>query len=238
MTDNFADYQRIKGWNNQDFAIIRSKSLFNTYSSIIRENITGSVHLALDFGFGNGEMLKTLRELQVKDIYGVEVNAALVVQANDAGFKAYGKIADIAAENFGQFDLITVMHVLEHVKYEELIELFDFFGKLLKPGGCLITAFPNGESPFSSFAFNSDPTHLTLLTREKCRIIALDKPLDLISYEKFPPIGNYSHKIAKRLLSRIREFGEECIYFILAKLIYGRQSILLNPVAIAIWKRN
>jgi len=238
MTDNFKNYHKIKGWDNRDFASICNKSLLNAYSSIIQKNIIGPIQVALDFGFGNGEMLQTLKELQAREIYGIEVNPTLVMQANNAGFKAYDKITDIPAEKLGKFDLIIAMHVLEHIKYEELNDTFDCFVRLLKPGGCIITAFPNGESPFSSFAFNSDPTHINLMSREKCRIITLDKSLDLVSYSKFPAIGSHSPKMGKRFFSRAREFGEACIYYILAKLIYGNERVLLNPIAIAVWRRK
>lgn len=238
MTNNFKDYHKIKGWDNQTFASIANRSLINAYSSIIQKNVTGPIQVALDFGFGNGEMLQTLKELQSREIYGIEVNPALVKMANNAGFKAYDKISDISAEGLGQFDLITAMHVLEHIKYEELNEAFAYFARLLKPGGCVIAAFPNGESPFSSFAFNSDPTHINLMTREKCRIITLGTSFNLVSYGKFPAIGSHSAKIGKRFYSRVREFGEAFIYSILAKLIYGNESVLLNPIAIAVWKRN
>ncbi len=237
MNNKFKEYHKIKGWDKQDFSSISNIPLVRTYSNIIRKYIPSSIHAALDFGFGNGEMLRTFRILQVRDIFGLEINDTLVTQANNIGFKAYNNIADAAIEKSGQFDLITAMHVLEHIEYEELIGLFDYFGKLLKPGGYLITSFPNGESPFANFAFNSDPTHVTLLTRETCRIITLDKPLKLIAFHKFPAIESQSQKILKRLISKIRESAETFIFLILTKIIYGNQNVLLNPVAVAVWKR-
>lgn len=238
MINDFKDYHKIKGWQNTEFASQNNEPLIKAYAQIIKANTSAPINTALDFGFGNGEMLLTLRKLQVKEIFGVEVNPLLVAQANRSGFTAYETMKEISGEQLGCFDLILAMHVLEHIKYEELHEVFYQFEKLLKPGGCIIAAFPNGESPFSNFAFNSDPTHKNYMSREKCRIVALEKSFDLVSYKKFPAIASYSPRLLKRILSHAREFCEWGVFSILAKLIYGNDRVLLNPVAIAVWRRR
>lgn len=238
MVDTFNDYHLIKGWKKDEFAASGNSSLLDVYGRLIRVYVSGSIPAALDFGFGNGEMLQALKNLQVGDIYGIEANTALVELANKSGFQAYSSISEIPARLEGKLSLITAMHVLEHIEYEALTDLLSKFSKLLRPGGYLIAAFPNGESPFSNFAFHSDPTHITLLTREKCRILALDNPLELVTYKAFPAISGYSRKLHIQLLSRLRESGEHLIYYVLSKLIYGNENVLMSPVAVAVWKNS
>jgi 2-polyprenyl-3-methyl-5-hydroxy-6-metoxy-1,4-benzoquinol methylase len=238
MKDQFDDYHIIKGWNKDNFAMSSNLSLLDSYAALIRMYIPGSVEAALDFGFGNGEMLQTFKILEVNDICGVEANASLVKRANQMGFNAFNSVVDINTSLEGALDVITAMHVLEHIDYREIEVLLGSFGKLLKPGGYLIASFPNGESPFSSYAFHSDPTHITILSREKCRILAIKTALELVHYNAFPAIGRHSNKFHTRFLSRLRETGESFIYFLLNKFIFGSEKVLMSPVAVAVWKKR
>ncbi|KAA0891239.1 class I SAM-dependent methyltransferase [Oryzomonas rubra] len=238
MTDTFEDYHLIKGWNKDEFASSSNSSLLEAYASLLKVYIPGSIPAALDFGFGNGEMLQTLKKLQVEEIYGIEANTVLIELARQSGIKAYNSVSEIAVSLEGKLDVITAMHVMEHIEFGALENLFDQFSKLIRPGGYLIAAFPNGESPFSSYSFHSDPTHTTFLTREKCRILALNKPLALVAYKAFPSISRHSKKIRTQLLSAFREIGESFIYFVLSKFIFGNDNIVMNPVAVAVWKNT
>ncbi|WP_155895413.1 class I SAM-dependent methyltransferase [Comamonas aquatica] len=234
----FDNYHVMKGWQASEFANGKNSALIETYKKIIKKHRSRDIDLALDFGFGNGEMLQTLRKLGVQGIYGIEANINLVHLANKNGYYAFKSVDEIPKEVHQKFDLIVAMHVMEHIDYDALRLIFTSLDGLLRPGGSVVAAFPNGESPFSNFAFNSDPTHINSLTREKCRLLCQNTSIRLVSYQEFPSLGVLSNRFHTRLSAHARSFCERIVYFILNKIIYGSEAVLLSPIALAVWGKE
>lgn len=95
---------------------------------------------ALDFGCGNGAMLKTMsKNLNGWEIFGYDPSEANFTAINNASnqFTCFNEISEIK----GKFDLISMIHVLEHIK--DPIPLLKNILLHLKPDGKLLIAIPN-----------------------------------------------------------------------------------------------
>lgn len=96
---------------------------------------------ALDIGCGSGRFLRALR-LDGWEVAGLELNDNTATAAR----KVYGLTVETSLEAFADksFDLITITHVLEHIRdpHQMLAEC----ARLLKPGGVIAVAVPNIES--------------------------------------------------------------------------------------------
>jgi SAM-dependent methyltransferase len=91
----------------------------------------------LDFGCGNGGMLRHLRA-QVAEVEGLEVNPAAAELARATGFRVYPGLADIPADRL--YDVILSNHVLEHVR--DVAGTLEMIRAHLRPGGLFVTKLP------------------------------------------------------------------------------------------------
>jgi SAM-dependent methyltransferase len=98
----------------------------------------------LDIGCGRGLMLSMAKE-DGWDTYGLEFNDETAFHARDEyGLDVRtGSILEAGFES-GTFDVITIWHVLEHVK--DPVGTIRECHNLLKPGGTLAIAVPNTQS--------------------------------------------------------------------------------------------
>ena len=57
--------------------------------------------------------------------------------------------------------IVTAFHILEHIRFRNMVDLIDQAVRILKPGGIAIFETPNPKNLFvSSNNFYLDPTHL------------------------------------------------------------------------------
>jgi SAM-dependent methyltransferase len=97
----------------------------------------------LDFGCGNGGLVRHLRDRRGLDAIGFE-EGAIVAEAQGLGIPIIGR-DELAAEE-GGFDVVTAIEVLEHTA-DPVAELTQI-RRLLKPGGLLFLTTGNAE-PFA-----------------------------------------------------------------------------------------
>jgi len=102
--------------------------------------------LILDIGCGTGDFLSAC-EKEGWSINGIEPNEKARQMAK--GKISNGELVSDDIHSFleshrGQFDVISMWHVLEHVP--NLMEYIDQLKLLLKPTGCLVIAVPNFKS--------------------------------------------------------------------------------------------
>lgn len=105
----------------------------------------------LDVGTGDGLFLKTASSSNF-EIYGTEVFPAAVKAAKDLyGLDIY--LTEIENSDFEKdyFDVITLWHVIEHVKAP--LQIFEAVHNLLRPGGVIIVATPNLDKHLSRFLY-------------------------------------------------------------------------------------
>lgn len=124
----------------------------------------------LEIGFGNGKFLKYARE-KGWDIFGTEVNEALVDAAQEAGFVA-NHTDNLSNFKDDTFDLIIAFDVLEHIPQDFLPIFITEIKRVLKDGGYFIARFPNGDSPLGLINQNGDVTHVTTIGSGKAHYFA------------------------------------------------------------------
>ena len=118
----------------------------------------------LEIGFGNGEFLRWA-EFNGYDVSGIEINEKLYHLGEKRGFQVFlGTMTDDLKELGGGFDAVVAFDVLEHLPNELLLDYFKAINSRLKVEGRVIVRFPNGQSPFGTYAQHGDITHQTALT--------------------------------------------------------------------------
>ncbi|HJP97618.1 MAG TPA: methyltransferase domain-containing protein [Rhodanobacteraceae bacterium] len=116
----------------------------------------------LDIGCGRGEWLKVLGERGL-EARGIDLNETMVLECQAAGLDV--READAMAHLSGLADAsvaaVTGMHIIEHIPFPFLIQLFDHVFRVLKPGGVVVFETPNPENlDVGACSFYTDPTHL------------------------------------------------------------------------------
>ena len=91
----------------------------------------------LDFGCGNGGMLRLIRE-RVRQAEGLEVNPHARAIAIEGGLRVYGSIDELP--DHPTYDLVVTNHVLEHVR--DVCSTLERIRVSMKPGGRLIAKLP------------------------------------------------------------------------------------------------
>lgn len=231
----YAVYHEWKNWTNASFGI-GSPELHKVYAALIRAHSRSAGGHAIDFGFGNGEMLATLRELGF-DTAGIERNPCLRETASQKGFSVAATLFENHLPAPGSVALITAFHVLEHLDKDALKASFARFSEFLRPDGCILAAFPNGDSPFSASAFNGDITHVTWIGSSMAEQLGAMSGLKLVAYRAFPSLSRHSSRPSVRAKGFLRSFAEWLVNGILSRIYYGGSGKVLSPVAVAVWAK-
>jgi len=115
----------------------------------------------LDLGCGRGEFLELLQE-SGRFGQGVEVNAKLVSICQEKGLKVVedNAINFLKKKSEESWDGIFIGHLVEHLYYEETLDLLGLAAKRLNPGGRLVVVTPNPNFLPGIGEFWSDITHL------------------------------------------------------------------------------
>ena len=97
---------------------------------------------ALDIGASSGTLLQTIHEAYGPEMIGVEPGNAYRKLAEEKGFKLYPSLEQLQANETAKFDLVTIMHVLEHLE-DPLGTLKEIRTDLLEDRGFLLVEVPN-----------------------------------------------------------------------------------------------
>ncbi len=90
----------------------------------------------LDIGCSTGTLLSLLQDMFDCEAIGVELNSAFREYTTSSGLNVVEDIKDVE----GKFDLITLIHVLEHLT--KPLEMLETISGLLNDDGCLIVEVP------------------------------------------------------------------------------------------------
>lgn len=119
----------------------------------------------LDIGCGQGVFLMGLRDMGFKNIYGIDLDQQAVdfCVKNGLNVKRMNCMDLNTLEE--KFDFISMNHVLEHLKKDDVIPMIKhIFDNLLKKTGLLFISVPNAQSNTGCYWAYEDFTHYTLYT--------------------------------------------------------------------------
>lgn len=99
----------------------------------------------LDCGCGDGQWLEWMRDQGFSTLVGMETNPDRRRRVHERGLTGHASLTEAAAAvPGGQFDLIFLWHVLEHV--DQPVTVLRDLVDLLAPGGALVVSLPNHGS--------------------------------------------------------------------------------------------
>ena len=127
----------------------------------------------------------------------------------------------------GQFDLIVLFDVLEHLSLSEIVASFKIFSHLLTPSGKVLARFPNGGSPFGRLHQYGDATHQTVLTGSLIHQIALTAGMELI--QQFDAARPLIAKDRKGLINikwvvKLVYWLGDCLTIFMSLIFYGKTN--------------
>lgn len=120
----------------------------------------------LDIGCGRGEWLRLLSE-QGFSARGVDINRVMIQQCRDQGYdaKMQNALDYLRAQPDQSLGAITGFHIIEHMPFEELYDVFAESLRVLVPNGLIIFETPNPENLLvATHTFYHDPTHKNPIT--------------------------------------------------------------------------
>jgi 2-polyprenyl-3-methyl-5-hydroxy-6-metoxy-1,4-benzoquinol methylase len=109
---------------------------------LLETNRVANIQRALDIGSSAGILLLKLHEHYGCQPVGIELGSAYRQQAQDQGLLVYSSLEAMEAVETNRFDLISLVHVLEHLP-DPLETLSRLRSEWLTPNGWLLLEVPN-----------------------------------------------------------------------------------------------
>lgn len=127
-----------------------------------RSKVDFTKYPALDIGCGRGEFLSLMQAHGLKAT-GIDINFEMVKRAGDKGLKAIqgDAIEHLLNVKPGVYGAITGFHIVEHIPFDTLLEMFDAAHQALVEDGFVLFETPNPENiVVGACNFYMDPSHL------------------------------------------------------------------------------
>lgn len=140
---------------------------------IQQANVGDRSALVIDLGCGRGEWLELLRDNGFS-AKGIDQNRVMVRQCLELELDVIDADVVEFLQNLqpNSVAAITGMHIIEHIPFRRLIDLFDAALRALKPGGIVIFETPNPENiQVGACNFYYDPTHIRPLPPDPIRFV-------------------------------------------------------------------
>ena len=146
----------------------------------------------LDIGCGRGEWLELLKENKLEG-RGVDLNRTMTAQCKRRGLKV--RLADavqhLRSLRSNSYGAITGFHIIEHLPFETLMDLFSEARRVLRPGGVAIFESPNCKNlVVGACNFHIDPTHHNPVFPETAELMLGSHGFDKIRIEYLSPVQN------------------------------------------------
>ena len=108
-------------------------------------------------------MLYCMKQWGYDNYEGIDISQSTIktCKARDLKCQLVENTNQFLLENQNKYAVITLIHVIEHISKEDIIELITNCRKALKKGGLLIIETPNMASYDNTFMRYNDFTHVT-----------------------------------------------------------------------------
>lgn len=207
FSDQFYIFQQNKLRGN--FTEIKKRQeIYLKYIKSIKKNKLDSFPF-LDCGFGRAEFLELLREMNISNTIGVDINKNFVKYAQDKGFKvAQSDILEYLYLSQEKYSGISAFHLIEHMTFPQLFDFILMCHKRLIKNGILILETPNVENMIvSSTTYYYDHTHM-----QKLPMLFLQIMLEFFEFSKIEflylhPIKSIVSTETDRLLFGAQDLG-------------------------------
>lgn len=133
-------YQQTESPTAKDLRVQKQRAE-HTLQWIMMQGIP-NVDRALDIGASAGVFLDEIRSQLQCNVMGVEPGEVYRAFAQDKGLTIFPSLNDLKRQTVNKFDLISLMHVLEHLP-DPLASLEDLRTSLLQSNGYLLIEVPN-----------------------------------------------------------------------------------------------
>lgn len=118
----------------------------------------------LEVGTGYGYFLRFLSDIGYVRVVGVDISAELLKQAKLYIGDRIERLELADAKDFlprfsNTFDCIVMLDMIEHVPYDQALDILNSARNALRPGGRLILRTPNMANLLGCYSLYMDPTH-------------------------------------------------------------------------------
>ena len=155
------------------------------------------IKAALDIGCGMGFAMVAMQRLGFEHVEGIDVDKSQIESACRRGLKAFriSSITDFLDASDLQFDVVTMMDVLEHVPKDQQVPTLRSIYRVLAPGGRLVIQVPNANSVAASRWLYNDFTHICSYTEQSLRPVLANGGFKTI---KISAAGSTAHRPSLR----------------------------------------
>jgi len=159
----------------------------------------------LDIGCGFGSLMQQFKNIGYKNTSGIDLNTESINYCKEKGFdvELINNIGEYSETNSDKFDFATMTHVIEHIKKEEIIDTLINIRKMLRPGGTLYIATPNGQAKSGAYWMFEDFTHEVIFTAGSLSYVLKAAGFSEVEFIDKDGVENSRVKIFKKILLKI-----------------------------------
>jgi O-antigen chain-terminating methyltransferase len=179
------------------------------YIPLIEEAKIGTEDASiLDIGCGRGEWLELLRESGYI-ARGLDINRVMIEECTARGLNVIeGDVLDyLHSISDSSLGAVTGFHIIEHLPFKMLMQVFDEVVRVLKPGGMVIFETPNPSNVLvGSNTFYLDPTHRNPLPSSLIQFLAESRGLCQVKIMNVNPYPEHYHVEGSDLAERFNDY--------------------------------
>ena len=179
------------------------------YLPLIEEAKVGTQEAPiLDIGCGRGEWLELMRE-HGDVARGIDINRVTLDECRARGLEVREKdaIAYLRSLPDASLGAVTGFHIIEHLPFEMLVELFTETARVLKPGGLVIFETPNPQNVIvGSYTFYFDPNHRNPLPSALVKFLAEFQGLYQVRIMNLHPRAEQARVESSELAERFNNY--------------------------------
>jgi len=152
----------------------------------------------LEIGVGLGELLVLGRRRGYANVLGIDISSSVVkfCMAHDLPCELVDNTSEWLGRHKGEFDFISLSHVLEHLDKQEVVGFVKAIRDSLAPNGVLVITVPNMQAPDSNLYRYHDITHEIGFTERSLHQVLFSAGFSEVVFRDFESIF-YLHRHLK-----------------------------------------